>query len=199
MGRSFRELGAIALLLSVMMPASAQQHKRGSMETAVFGGGCFWCVEAVFEEVPGVQSVVSGYAGGPAVNPTYDAVCTGQTGHAEVVQVTFDPSKVAYARLLETFWKAHDPTTLNRQGADAGTQYRSIILYQNDAQRITAETSRTEAQKRFTQPIVTELQPLAKFYPAEEYHQDYFRKNPNAAYCRAVIKPKLDKLKSTTK
>jgi peptide-methionine (S)-S-oxide reductase len=169
------------------------------METAVFGGGCFWCVEAVFEEVPGVQSVVSGYAGGPAVNPTYDAVCTGQTGHAEVVQVTFDPSKVAYARLLETFWKAHDPTTLNRQGADAGTQYRSIILYQNDAQRITAETSRTEAQKRFTQPIVTELQPLAKFYPAEEYHQDYFRKNPNAAYCRAVIKPKLDKLKSTTK
>jgi peptide-methionine (S)-S-oxide reductase len=196
-GRYLRELGSFALLLSVMIPVSAQQQKRSSMETAVVGGGCFWCVEAVFEEVPGVTSVVSGYAGGQAGNPTYEAVCTGETGHAEVVQITFDPSKVSYARLLEMFWKAHDPTTQNRQGADVGTQYRSVILYQNDAQRTTAEASRVEAQKRLKQPIVTELNPLAKFYPAEEYHQDYFRKNPNAAYCRVVIRPKLDKLRST--
>jgi peptide-methionine (S)-S-oxide reductase len=165
-----------------------------NLEKLTVGGGCFWCVEAVFETEPGVTSVVSGYAGGNKVNPTYKEVCTGTTGHAEVIQITYDPNKVSINTLLGLFWDAHDPTTPNRQGADVGTQYRSIILYENDAQRKAAEKSKTLAQEKFDRKIVTEIVPLEKFYPAEDYHQDYFAMNGHAPYCRAVIAPKLKKL-----
>lgn len=165
------------------------------LEKASFGAGCFWCVEAIFERLDGVQSVVAGYAGGIKANPTYEEVCTGTTGHAEVAQITFDPAKISYERLLEVFWEAHDPTTLNRQGADSGTQYRSVIFYHDEKQRMAADQSRKLAQKNFQEPIVTEIKPLTQFYQAENYHQDYFRNNPNAPYCRFVIKPKLEKLK----
>ncbi len=164
-------------------------------ETATIGGGCFWCVEAVYEGLEGVESVVSGYAGGTKADPTYDEVCGGTTGHAEVVQIVYDPAVMSYAEILERFWVAHDPTTLNRQGADVGTQYRSIILYASEDQRVAAERSVKEAQKEFSSRIVTELKPLTRFYPAEEYHQDYYARNPNAGYCAFVIRPKLDKLK----
>ena len=163
-------------------------------ETATLAGGCFWCTEAVFERLPGVLSVSSGYTGGQTESPTYEQVCTGGTGHAEAIQVTFDPAKITFAKLLETFWEAHDPTTLNRQGADRGTQYRSAIFYHSEAQRLAAEKSKLAAAKNFSSPIVTEIVPLKKFFKAEGYHQDYFRNNPNGGYCRAVIKPKLDKL-----
>jgi peptide-methionine (S)-S-oxide reductase len=164
-------------------------------EKATFGAGCFWCVEAMFAKLDGVQSVVSGYSGGTKRNPSYEEVCTGTTGHAEVAQITFDPMKISYERLLEMFWKSHDPTTLNRQGADVGEQYRSAIFYHDEKQREAAERSKLEAQKMFENPIVTEIQPLKEFYPAENYHQDYYRNNPNAPYCRLVIAPKLHKLK----
>ena len=163
-------------------------------ELATFGGGCFWCVEAVFERLDGVQSVVAGYAGGTTLNPTYKQVCSGTTGHAEVAQISFDPAKISYRQLVDLFWDAHDPTTMNRQGADVGTQYRSVIFYHNEDQKLIAELSKQEAQKNFTQAIVTEIQPLTKFYPAENYHQDYYRNNPLAPYCQFVIKPKLKKL-----
>ena len=165
-----------------------------STDTAVFGGGCFWCVEAVFEQVEGVLSVESGYAGGHVADPTYEAVCGGSTGHAEVVRIVFDPGIVSFAALLDLFWQAHDPTTLNRQGADVGTQYRSVILTNSDAQLRAAEDAREAAQRQFDDPIVTEIAPLDAFYPAEAYHQDYFRRNRNAPYCQIVIKPKLKKL-----
>jgi peptide-methionine (S)-S-oxide reductase len=158
------------------------------------GGGCFWCVEAVFETEPGVSSVVSGYAGGEKSDPTYEEVCRGTTGHAEVIQITFDPAVVSIETLLNLFWDAHDPTTLNRQGADRGTQYRSIILYEDGAQRTAAEKSKAAAQAKFDDPIVTEIVPMSRFYEAEKYHQDYFSKNGQAPYCRAVIAPKLKKL-----
>ncbi len=164
---------------------------------ATLGGGCFWCLEAVYERVDGVVSVVSGYAGGTTAHPTYEQVCTGNTGHAEVVQITFDPKKISYQEILKIFWSAHDPTTLNRQGADVGTQYRSVIFTDSDEQRKEAEASKRDAQKDFDDPIVTEIAPLTAFYPAEDYHQDYFAKNPNAAYCSIVIAPKLKKLEST--
>jgi len=167
----------------------------GLTAIATFGGGCFWCIEAIFERIDGVTEVVSGYAGGTKANPTYEEVCTGATGHAEVVQVHYDPKKVSYAGLLEMFFKAHDPTTLNRQGADTGTQYRSIILYANDDERKTAEAARKKAQKDWKDPIVTEIVPLKAFYQAEDYHQDYFDNNRSAGYCRVVIAPKLQKLK----
>ncbi|HWX18779.1 MAG TPA: peptide-methionine (S)-S-oxide reductase MsrA [Candidatus Binatia bacterium] len=162
-------------------------------EIATLGGGCFWCTEAIFQMLPGVKSVASGYAGGTTENPTYKEVCTGKTGHAEVIQIEYDPKVVSYEKILETFWEAHDPTTLNRQGADTGTQYRSIILYQSEAQRATAEKSKAEAQKRFHRPIVTEIGPLKKFYKGEDYHQDFYRNNPDQGYCRAVIRPKVEK------
>jgi peptide-methionine (S)-S-oxide reductase len=167
------------------------------METATLGAGCFWCVEAVFERLDGVQSVMAGYAGGHTSNPTYDQVCNGTTGHAEVAQITFDPKKISYERLLEMFWRAHDPTTLNRQGADQGTQYRSVIFTHSPAQRASAERSRAAAQKEFDDPIVTEIKDLDVFYPAENYHQDYFRNHPEAPYCTFVIQPKLKKLHLT--
>jgi peptide-methionine (S)-S-oxide reductase len=150
----------------------------------------------VFERVPGVKSVTCGYAGGHTENPTYHEVCSDTTGHAEVIQVGYDPQKIPYEKLLDVFWDAHDPTTMNRQGPDAGTQYRSIILCHNEAQKLAAEKSKQLAAWRFTSPIVTEIVSLKKFYRAEDYHQDYFRKNPNAPYCQMVIRPKLEKLKA---
>ncbi len=162
---------------------------------ATFGGGCFWCTEALFEMLPGVVSVTSGYAGGTTPSPTYAAVCSGTTGHAEVIQIAYDPTVISYEKLLETFWEAHDPTTLNRQGADTGTQYRSIILYRTDEEKAAAERSKAEAQQNFPDPIVTEIVPLTTFWPAEDYHQEYYELNPNAGYCRAVIRPKVEKFK----
>lgn len=193
--RSIRHLLASCFIVAAMSASSARAAEDSpSRAKATFGGGCFWCTEAVFETEPGVLSVTSGYAGGHTRNPDYREVCTGETGHAEVIQIEYDPAVISYERLLEIFWKAHDPTTHNRQGADVGTQYRSIILYHDEAQRAAAEKSKQAAQAAFARPIVTEIVPLTTFYPAEEYHQDYFRKNPNAAYCRVVIAPKLHKL-----
>jgi peptide-methionine (S)-S-oxide reductase len=168
-------------------------------EIATFGGGCFWCTEAIFQMVPGVKSVASGFAGGAKENPTYKEVCTGTTGHAEVIQVEYDPKAVSYEKLLETFWEAHDPTTLNRQGADTGTQYRSIILYNNEAQKAAAEKSKATAQKNFSKPIVTEIVPLKKFYKAEDYHQDYFQNHKGEGYCQVVIRPKVEKFEKKLK
>lgn len=165
-----------------------------NLQLATIGGGCFWCTEAAFESIPGVKRVTSGYAGGHMDNPTYKAVCTGETGHAEVIQIEFDPKQVSYDRLLEVFWLAHDPTTLNAQGHDVGTQYRSVIFYHDEAQHRAAEKSKAAAAPQFDRPIVTEIKPLTRFYPAEGYHQDYFRNNPNYPYCQVVIRPKLDKL-----
>ena len=182
--------------LNTMSTTPAETNKT---ELATFGGGCFWCMEAVFQMVPGVKSVTSGYAGGHVDNPDYHQVCTGETGHAEVIQIEFDPEVVSYERLLEVFWQAHDPTTLNRQGPDAGTQYRSIILYQNDAQKTAATKSLKEASSRFDKPITTQIAPLTKFYRAELYHQDYFRNNPNQPYCRYVIQPKVEKMEKKLK
>lgn len=162
--------------------------------TATFGGGCFWCLDAVFQYVPGIVKITSGYAGGTVPSPTYEEVCTGRTGHAEVVQITYNPDKVSYNDLLDLFWKAHDPTTLNYQGADHGTQYRSIILTSSPAEAAAAEASKNKVQAQFKDPIVTEIKPLTVFYPAEEYHQDYYSQNKQAPYCRVVIAPKLKKL-----
>ena len=164
-------------------------------ETAILGGGCFWCVEAVYERLLGVLSVTSGYAGGHTENPTYEQISTGKTGHAEVVQIDYDPEKISYEKIIDLFWDAHDPTTLNRQGADVGTQYRSIILTQNDEEARIANESKERAQARFKSSIVTEIVPLTKFYPAEDYHQDFYRENPMHPYNMAVIRPKLQKLK----
>lgn len=169
--------------------------------TATFGGGCFWCVEAVFENLKGVTSVVSGYAGGKNPNPTYKQVCTGLTGHAEVCQVHYNPAEVTFEELLEVFWKTHDPTTLNKQGADEGTQYRSVIFYHNDEQKGLAESYRDKLDKSgaFNAKIVTEISPLPTFYEAEDYHQDYFRNNPGQGYCQAVVRPKVEKFKKVFK
>ena len=167
-------------------------------ETATFGAGCFWCVEAVFQELNGVIKVESGYMGGSTPNPTYREVCTGNTGHAEVTRITFDPKVISYDELLEVLWTTHDPTTLNRQGADAGTQYRSAIFYENDDQRQKAEKSKKEvAPQIWDKPIVTEIVASSTFYPAEDYHQDYYANNPEAGYCRIVITPKVEKVLKT--
>jgi peptide-methionine (S)-S-oxide reductase len=191
-------LACAALLTPMNADADTKTNApAANTQLATFGGGCFWCVEAVFERLEGVKSVVSGYAGGRTPNPTYKQICAGDTGHAEVIQVEFDPAKVSYAALLEVFWHAHDPTTLNRQGADEGTQYRSVIYTHDEAQKKAAEESRRNARKLFASPIVTEIAPLTKFYPAEDYHQDYFRRNPNAPYCAVVIRPKLNKLEKS--
>ena len=164
------------------------------MEMTTVGGGCFWCVEAVFQRITGVKRVISGYAGGDQNNPTYESVCSGKTGHAEVVQIEFDERLISYSDVLDVFWNAHDPTTLNRQGADVGTQYRSIICYHNERQRDISFTSKTKAAEWFSNPIVTEIVELENFYPAETYHQSYYNENQQAGYCRVVITPKLDKL-----
>ena len=163
-------------------------------EKATLAGGCFWCLEAVYKRISGVASVTSGYAGGEVTNPTYKQVCTGTTGHAEVVQIEFDPAVISYGQILDLFWEAHDPTTLNRQGADVGPQYRSAIFYHDEEQQQRAVESKERAQAQFKEPIVTEITALDTFYPAEDYHQDYFDLNPQAGYCRVVIAPKLKKL-----
>ena len=195
--RCFAVIFSAALLFVSPLSSQAQTNAMNSssnhIETATLGGGCFWCMEAVFQMLPGVKSVASGYAGGTKPNPTYKEVCTGDTGHAEVIQITYDPQQVSYEKILETFWDVHDPTTLNQQGPDSGTQYRSIILYNSDAQKNAAEKSKQEAQKHFKHPIVTEVVALKTFYPAEDYHQDYYRNNPNQGYCRAIIRPKVEK------
>jgi peptide-methionine (S)-S-oxide reductase len=166
-----------------------------NLETAVFGTGCFWCSQAVFERLDGVWEATCGYMGGTVANPTYEQVCTELTGHAEVTQVKFDPKVVSYEQLLEWFWHMHDPTTLNRQGADTGTSYRSVIFYFSDAQKAAAEKSKAAAQKNFKDPIVTEITKAATFYKAEDYHQEYFNNNSSQGYCQIIIAPKLDKLK----
>lgn len=176
------------------MTAPTSDPSPAATEIATFAAGCFWCIEAVLEQLDGVLDVTSGYMGGHVPNPTYRAVCSGSTGHAEVVQVRFDPTKIGYADLLDTFWKLHDPTTLNRQGADVGTQYRSAIFWHSPAQRDAAERSKQAAAAAFAEPIVTEITAASTFYPAEDYHQDYYRQNREQGYCRAVIRPKLDKL-----
>lgn len=164
-----------------------------SREKALLGGGCFWCIEAVYNRVKGVESAISGYAGGPNPNPTYRDVCSGTTGHAEVVEITFDADIISFSELLDIFWVIHDPTTLNYQGADRGTQYRSVIFYQNEEQKEAAIASAKAVQEQFRDPIVTELSPAPVFYPAEAYHQHYFELNPSQGYCQAVVAPKVQK------
>lgn len=175
--------------------------KKNKTETATFGGGCFWSMETVFERIPGVKSAVSGFAGGSVPNPSYAMVCTGQTGHAEVVHVEYDPKVVTYEKLLKVFWAAHDPTTVNSQGDDFGPQYRSVIFYESEAQKEAALESYRDltARRVFRSPIVTELYPLTAFYPAEAYHQDYYRHHRGNDYCTVYIEPKLKKLKLTGK
>ena len=174
-----------------------QPKPKKQLATATFGGGCFWCTEAVYQQFKGVESVVSGYAGGPLANPTYREVCSGTTGHAEVIQVTYDPEVLSYTELLEVFWQSHDPTTLNRQGADVGTQYRSIILYHDDQQKQLAEAARERlnAADAFGAPVVTEITAATEFYPAETVHQDYFQSNGRQPYCAGIIQPKVDKIR----
>ena len=179
--------------------AGVQEKGRGEhkLEKVTFGSGCFWCTEALFAELKGVKSAVSGYSGGKVENPSYKMVCTGLTGHAEVVQVTYDPAVITFPELLEVFWKTHDPTTLNRQGADSGTQYRSAVFYHTDEQRKLAELYKKKLDEAhaFPRPIVTEITKFEKFYPAEGDHQDYFAQNPEAGYCQMVIRPKVDKFR----
>lgn len=167
----------------------------GQTEIATLGGGCFWCVEAVYQELRGVLKVESGYSGGRISDPTYREVCSGMTGHAEVVQVIFDPAQLSFADVLRVFFTVHDPTTLNRQGNDVGTQYRSVIYYHSEQQRETAEAIKTEAAEAWDNPIVTEISAAEKFYKAEDYHQNYYRENPNQGYCSFIITPKLKKFR----
>lgn len=172
-----------------------EQNKK--TEIATFGGGCFWCVEAIYEKLDGVISVTAGYSGGDVKNPTYEEVCSGETGHAEAAQILFDPDKITYKDLLEIFWKTHDPTTLNRQGNDTGTQYRSVIFYEDEKQKGIAEVykSKLDDSGIFNNPIVTEIVPLEHFYEAENYHQNYYEQNKSQPYCQLVITPKLEKFK----
>ncbi|RZL50518.1 MAG: peptide-methionine (S)-S-oxide reductase [Pedobacter sp.] len=189
---------AIILTLLFMQDADAQKAK---LQKATFGMGCFWCTEALFQRLIGVSTVKSGYEGGDIPNPTYEEVCTGTTNHAEVIEVTYDPAKITYDELLEVFWKSHDPTTLNRQGADVGTQYRSVIFYHSDEQKTLAEKYKAELNKAnaFGKPVVTEITKAQPFYVAENYHQDYFVKNGELPYCRLVILPKMEKLEKLFK
>jgi peptide-methionine (S)-S-oxide reductase len=205
-------LGIITLFTSVSCGQKAESQKinkkmneekvnNADLEVITLGAGCFWCTEAVFQEINGVVKVESGYANGTVANPSYREVCTGNTGHAEVVQVTYNPKKVSFDTILEIFWKTHDPTTLNRQGADVGTQYRSGVYFSNEAQQKIAEEwkAKLNAEHVFPNPIVTEILPLKNYYPAEDYHQDYYALNGHNPYCQAVIRPKLDKLNKVFK
>jgi len=180
--------------ITTMTIAQAGSKTASPNEFATFGGGCFWCMEAVFQRVPGVVHSVSGYSGGHVANPTYEQVCAHGTGHAEVIQVEFNPAVISYGKLLEIFFESHDPTTLNRQGADRGDQYRSVIFYHSEEQHKVAVAARTAAQAHYQDPIVTEIVPLKKFWRAEDYHQDYFNQHPNEGYCAVVIRPKVSKL-----
>ena len=182
-------LACFALLFS---PMQADPKKT---DTVVLAGGCFWCVEAAYRLLPGVVAVTSGYTGGQKAHPTYQEVCSGTTGHAEATRIEYDPAVLPLEKLLAFFWKVHDPTTLNRQGADEGTQYRSAIFYRSVEQKLAAEKSRTAAQAGFASPIVTEIVPLAEFWPAEDYHQNYLPNNPDNRYCQLVVRPKIEKLK----
>jgi peptide-methionine (S)-S-oxide reductase len=190
---------AVLLIMSALSIDAAESKTNATAsatETITLGAGCFWCTEAVFQQIPGVVSVKPGYMGGKTKNPTYEDICTGETGHAEVAQVVFDPMKTSLAKILDIFWEAHDPTTLNRQGADVGTQYRSAIFYHSDEQRKIAEQSKAKAAKEFADPIVTEITKAEVFYVAENYHHDYYNRNKDKnPYCRIVIAPKLRKLK----
>jgi len=168
-------------------------------EKITIAGGCFWCVEGVYSSMRGVTAAISGYTNGKTQNPTYKEVCTGATGYAEAVQISYDPKIIKLEKILEVFWRIHDPTTLNRQGADTGTQYRSGIYYENEAQKKAAEASKEEAQKKFGAKIVTEIEPLKIFHKAEEYHQNYFAKNPTQGYCQAVVAPKVEKFRESFK
>ena len=168
--------------------------KEAKLETAIIGGGCFWCTEAVFEKVDGVKEAISGYAGGKIPNPTYKQICTGLTGHAEVIKIIYDPKIISFEKILNIFGDAHDPTTLNRQGADVGTQYRSTIMYLNGSQKEIATKWKSSLSAKYVDPVVTEIVPAPTFYKAEEYHQDYYDRNPNQGYCNFVIRPKLKKL-----
>lgn len=192
MKKIFFLIVSLSLFLQISLYAKEAQMR---YEVATLGGGCFWCLEAVFEETRGVKEVISGYAGGHLVNPTYGQVCSGETGHAEVVQITFDTEQITYAELLKIFWLIHDPTTLNRQGNDVGTQYRSVIFYHNETQKEQAEASIKTFSSKFNKPIVTEVKPLDVFYKAEAYHQDYFKNNPNQGYCMFVVSPKVQHFK----
>jgi len=175
---------------------SAEAAQAAGLEVATFGAGCFWCVEAIFQDLKGVQSVVSGYAGGHVDNPSYKAVCNGTTGHAEVAQIVYDPNVISFEQLLEVFWTTHNPTTPNQQGADIGTQYRSVVFYHSPAQQASAEKSKAAvAPSIWSAPIVTEISPYNNYYPAEDYHQNYYNLNPNQGYCRAVINPKVAKFR----
>jgi len=191
----------IVIIALILLSVGTSSAKSAKLQKATFGMGCFWCSEAVFERLNGVTAVRSGYEGGTTVNPSYDEVCTGNTGHAEVIEVTYDPAKIKYEELLEVFWKTHDPTTLNRQGGDVGTQYRSVIFYHTDEQKAIAEKYKKElnAAKAFPDPIVTAINKASTFYTAENYHQDYFRRNGSAPYCKAVILPKMQKLEKLFK
>ena len=187
-------------------PLECRMEKTAMDETdpkrlATFGGGCFWCLEAIFRKLDGVERVLSGYSGGDFENPSYEQVCTGETGHAEVIQVSFDPKKVSFEELLEVFWKIHDPTTKNRQGNDVGSQYRSVIFYHSENQKKLAEyyKSKLEAEGIWNRPIVTEIKAFTAFWPAETYHQDYYENNPSNGYCAVVIKPKIEKFKELFK
>jgi methionine-S-sulfoxide reductase len=207
--------GALVTLATLFSCAQKQSNKKNinkdmttqakgvhsPTETATFGTGCFWCTEAIFQQLDGVSKVTSGYSGGHVKNPTYKEVCTGTTGHAEVVQIEYDPQKISFDELLEVFWQTHDPTTLNRQGNDVGPQYRSAIFYHNEEQKEKAEKYKAELDKSgaFNNPIVTEITAFSNFYPAENYHQDYYNQNGSQPYCNFVIRPKLEKFKKVFK
>ncbi len=204
-----------SMLLAFSLVGCAQDRKQGksvkepkkstsmkaNMDTITFGSGCFWCTEAIFQQVKGVETVVSGYSGGHVVNPTYEQICEKNTGHAEVCQLVYDPSVVSIPELLEVFWQTHDPTTLNRQGNDVGPQYRSVIFYHSEEQRKAAEEYKAalDASGAFPRPIVTTVEPFKNFYRAEEYHQNYYKNNPSQAYCYFVIRPKLEKFEKVFK
>lgn len=185
-------------LQAVPAPIAAQPSS-GKLEVATLGGGCFWCIEAIYQDVKGVTKVESGYMGGTMDNPTYREVCSGLTGHAEVVQVTFDPAQLSYAEVLDIFFHTHDPTTLNRQGADVGTQYRSVVFYHSPSQKEVAEAQKVLAKDIWEKPIVTEIAAAGKFYKAEDYHQNYYKDNPNQGYCSFVIAPKVKKFREKYK
>jgi peptide-methionine (S)-S-oxide reductase len=187
----------IFFLIATSIHFAAMSATIDKKEIATLGGGCFWCTEAIFQKLKGVEKVESGYAGGNTKNPTYNEVCTGKTGHAEVVQITYNPDIISFDELLEVFWAVHDPTTLNRQGADVGTQYRSVIFYHSPEQKVIAEKykARLNEEKAFDKPVITEISPFTNFFKAEAYHQEYFKNNPTQGYCRIVVAPKVDKFK----
>ena len=188
-------------LFALSLNGFAQNKNASNLETITLGGGCYWCVEAVYENLDGVKSVVSGFSGGTVANPTYEAVCTGKTGHAEVVQITYDKTVTDINEIFKVFFTVHDPTTLNRQGADVGTQYRSVIFYKNDEQRKAAQSIISELNKAkvYSSPIVTKVEPFKKFYKAEDYHQNYYANNKSQPYCKMVIQPKIEKFEKVFK